>query len=45
LTGGRSAGIGSSSLDEITVAFRLAPRHGRAGAKISIDSFELIPRH
>src|SRR6266702_261820 len=30
--------------DEITVAFRLAPRHGRAGAKISIDSFELMPK-
>jgi len=30
--------------DEITVDFLLAPRHARAGAKVSIDSFELIPR-
>jgi hypothetical protein len=30
--------------DEITLDFLLTPRHARAAAKVSIDSFELIPR-
>jgi hypothetical protein len=30
--------------NEITIAFQLSPRHARAGAKVSIDSFELIPK-
>jgi len=34
-----------SSFNQITVYFLLAPRHARLGAKVSIDSFELIPKH
>jgi hypothetical protein len=34
-----------TSFNEISVYFILSPRHARAGAKVSIDSFELIPRH
>lgn len=38
----RSAGL--RQFDGITVDFLLSPRHARAGAKVSIDSFELIPK-
>ena len=38
----RSAGL--HRFDEITIDFQMSPRHARAGAKVSIDSFELIPR-
>ena len=38
----RSTGL--RQFDEITLTFQLAPRHARAGAKVSIDSFELIPK-
>jgi hypothetical protein len=34
-----------STFNEISVYFILSPRHARAGAKVSIDSFELIPKH
>jgi hypothetical protein len=30
--------------DEISILFTLAPRRARIGAKVSIDSFELIPK-
>ncbi|HKO20821.1 MAG TPA: hypothetical protein VJU82_18245, partial [Acidobacteriaceae bacterium] len=30
--------------DEITLRFMLAPRHNRTGAKVSVESFELVPR-
>ena len=32
------------SFNQITIAFMLSPRHARAGAKVSIDSFTLLPR-
>jgi hypothetical protein len=38
----RSAGL--HQFDEITIDFQLAPRHARAAAKVSINSFELIPK-
>ena len=38
----RPAGL--HQFDEITIDFQLSPRHARAGAKVSIDSFELIPK-
>jgi hypothetical protein len=36
--------IGLRQFDQITLDFQLAPRHARAGAKVSIDTFELIPK-
>jgi hypothetical protein len=38
----RSTGL--RQFNQITLAFQLAPRHARAGAKVSIDTFELIPK-
>jgi hypothetical protein len=38
----RSTGL--RRFDEIILDFQLAPRHARAGAKVSIDTFELIPK-
>jgi hypothetical protein len=37
-----SAGL--HEFDEIAIDFQLSPRHARAAAKVSIDSFELIPK-
>jgi hypothetical protein len=39
------AGAHLRRFDDVTVQFILAPRHARTGAKISVESFELIPRH
>ena len=30
--------------DDLTVQFILAPRHARTAAKVSVESFELVPR-
>jgi len=30
--------------DEITLKFMLAARRNRTGAKVSVESFELVPR-
>lgn len=38
----RSTGL--RQFNELTLTFQLAPRHARAGAKVSIDTFELIPK-
>ena len=38
------AGAHLRRFDEITVRFLLAPSHARAGAKVSVESFELVPR-
>jgi hypothetical protein len=38
------AGAHLRRFDDLTVQFILAPRHARTGAKVSLESFELIPR-
>jgi hypothetical protein len=38
------AGAHLKRFDDLTLEFLLAPRHARTGAKVSVESFELIPR-
>ena len=38
------AGAHLRRFDDITVRFILAPQHARTGAKVSVESFELVPR-